>query len=50
MLNVSETTIHYGLSSDSIELNNFLHDQKEVPTFTIGTFKTFLSWEGIVWV
>ena len=48
VFDVLEPTIHYSLSSNSVELNDFFHDQEEVPGLSITSFESLLYWDGVL--
>lgn len=48
MLNVLELTFHDCLPSNSVELDDFFHDQKKVPGLAITAFEPLLYWDGVL--
>jgi hypothetical protein len=48
VLDVLEPTIHDCLPSNSIELDDFFHDQEKVPGLPITAFEPLLNWDGIL--
>jgi len=48
VLNVLELTVHDCLPSNSVELDDFFHDQEKVPGLAITAFEPLLYWDGIL--